>query len=324
MKKIIIIALSIASINAIAQTKKMAKVVNKTIATTASSKNGYQVLKPGVEYKLFSKNNGQLIKDSTFVLMHNVQKIGDSVFSSTFKTPGAPVMNFVVKTTAAQTLDFNDLFLKMRNGDSAVIRLNKDSVFHGNTPPFVKPTDELTVLVSIKSVFTNKQKDSIFADNNKRMMEQQMMQEQQKAEQQKGNAELAITQAKTIEEYAAKNKIIVTKTASGLYYAITQKGTGAMPKVGQNIVMNYTGMDLEGKKFDSNVDPAFNHVQPFDFPLGQGRVIQGWDEGIALMPVGTKGILLIPSYLAYGAQGAGGAIGPNQILRFDVEVVSAK
>jgi FKBP-type peptidyl-prolyl cis-trans isomerase FkpA len=318
MKKILIIACSVLAMQVHAQSQKT------TVSKSVVSVPVFQTLKPGVEYKLFSKNNGPLIKDSTFVLMHNVQKIGDSIFSSTFKTPGTPVLNFIVKSANVQTLDFNELFLKMRNGDSAVIRLNKDSVFHGKIPPFVKPTDELTVLVSVKSIFSDKQKDSLFADNEKRMAEQQIQMEQQKAEQAKGNAELTAKQSKIIEDYAAKNKLQTTKTKSGLYYAITEKGKGALPQVGQNITMNYTGMDLEGKKFDSNVDPAFNHVQPFEFPLGQGRVIQGWDEGIALMPVGTKGVLLIPSFLAYGANGAGGAIGPNQILRFDVEVVSAK
>jgi FKBP-type peptidyl-prolyl cis-trans isomerase len=88
--------------------------------------------------------------------------------------------------------------------------------------------------------------------------------------------------------------------------------------------MNYTGMTLAGAKFDSNVDPQFNHVQPFWFNLGMGQVIKGWDEGIALMPKGSKGTLYIPSTLAYGAQSPSPLIPANSVLVFDVEVVDAK
>ncbi len=83
-------------------------------------------------------------------------------------------------------------------------------------------------------------------------------------------------------------------------------------------------MLLNGEKFDSNVLPEFGHVQAFEFPLGQGRVIKGWDEGIALLNKGAKATLYIPSKLGYGAQGAGGKIPPDATLIFEVELVNAK
>ncbi|MFM2225370.1 MAG: hypothetical protein RJA07_1572 [Bacteroidota bacterium] len=129
----------------------------------------------------------------------------------------------------------------------------------------------------------------------------------------------------TLLKYFADNKITnYQRTADGLYYVITQAGTGNTPQVGQTITANYTGSLLDGKKFDSNILPEFNHVQPFEFPVGQGRVIQGWDKGFMLFNKGTKATLYIPSKLAYGAGGAGELIKPNSCLIFDVELVDFK
>ena len=113
-------------------------------------------------------------------------------------------------------------------------------------------------------------------------------------------------------------------TASGLQIIDSKEGTGATPKTGQTCVMHYTGWLYEngqkGKKFDSSVD----RNEPFEFPIGQRRVIAGWDEGVASMKVGGKRTLIIPPELGYGARGAGGVIPPNATLMFDVELLAVK
>ncbi len=113
-------------------------------------------------------------------------------------------------------------------------------------------------------------------------------------------------------------------TASGLQIIDSKEGTGASPKSGQTCVMHYTGWLYEngqkGKKFDSSVD----RNEPFEFPIGQGQVIKGWDEGVATMKVGGKRTLIIPPALGYGARGAGGVIPPNATLMFDVELLGVK
>jgi peptidylprolyl isomerase len=113
-------------------------------------------------------------------------------------------------------------------------------------------------------------------------------------------------------------------TSSGLQIADTKAGTGATPKTGQTCVMHYTGWlyanGQKGKKFDSSVDRG----QPFEFPIGTGRVIKGWDEGVATMKVGGKRTLIIPPDLGYGARGAGGVIPPNATLIFEVELLGVK
>lgn len=94
-------------------------------------------------------------------------------------------------------------------------------------------------------------------------------------------------------------------------------GTGPAAKAGDTVSVHYTGTLTDGTKFDSSVDRG----QPFDFPLGAGRVIPGWDAGVAGMQVGGKRKLIIPAEEGYGAQGAGGVIPPNATLVFEVELL---
>jgi peptidylprolyl isomerase len=116
----------------------------------------------------------------------------------------------------------------------------------------------------------------------------------------------------------------MTTTSSGLQFEDTVVGTGATPQTGQTCVMHYTGWlyqdGKKGAKFDSSLDRG----KPFEFPLGMGRVIKGWDEGVASMKIGGKRTLIIPPALGYGARGAGGVIPPNATLVFDVELLGVK
>lgn len=109
-------------------------------------------------------------------------------------------------------------------------------------------------------------------------------------------------------------------TASGLKYIVVKKGDGAQAAAGKTVDVHYTGYLMDGKVFDSSVERG----EPISFPLGQGMVIPGWDEGIALMQVGDKIRLILPSNLAYGASGAGGVIPPNATLIFDCELMNVK
>jgi peptidylprolyl isomerase len=113
-------------------------------------------------------------------------------------------------------------------------------------------------------------------------------------------------------------------TASGLQIKDIKAGSGASPKPGQTCVMHYTGwLFVDGKK-DKKFDSSVDRGQPFEFPIGQRRVIAGWDEGVASMKVGGKRELIIPPALGYGARGAGGVIPPNATLIFEVELLDLK
>jgi peptidylprolyl isomerase len=112
----------------------------------------------------------------------------------------------------------------------------------------------------------------------------------------------------------------VIETATGLGYFEIVEGTGARPKTGDTVSVHYTGWLKSGTKFDSSHDRG----QPLEFPIGRGRVIKGWDEGVGTMKVGGKRKLIIPAHLGYGDSGAGGVIPPGATLIFEVELMGVK
>lgn len=119
--------------------------------------------------------------------------------------------------------------------------------------------------------------------------------------------------------YSIRMSLDFDYTPSGLGYKLTSTGTGKTPEAGKNVSVHYRGYLENGTEFDN----SFKRGEPISFKLGIGQVIKGWDEGIQLFPVGSKGTLRIPPDLGYGARGAGGVIPPNATLYFDIEVVSA-
>ncbi len=133
-------------------------------------------------------------------------------------------------------------------------------------------------------------------------------------------AEEAVLIHEALKKWEKAQKMIgFQMTPSGLGYKIVQQGNGKKPEKGKNVKVHYKGYLEDGKVFDSSYDRG----QPFEFPLGMGRVIKGWDEGIPLFNVGGKGILKIPAELGYGSAGAGNIIPPNATLIFEIEIISA-
>lgn len=133
--------------------------------------------------------------------------------------------------------------------------------------------------------------------------------------------------AKSTSSASTQEKSAMTQNITELQKIDTQIGTGREAEAGFNVTVHYTGWLFDptaegnkGKKFDSSLD----RKQPFNFFLGGGQVIQGWDEGFAGMKIGGKRTLVIPSEMGYGARGAGGAIPPNAALIFDVELLDVK
>lgn len=257
----------------------------------------------GLEYNIVKDEKGtQKASIGDVVSMHIHIHVGDSVLFDSRKMNNAEPIQFPMPAPAFKG-DVSEGFMMLTPGDSAIFRISLDSLKKAGAQilPWMKPGDKIeynVVLVSVKS-------------------QQAMKQEQQAHASQQVGKDDAILQ-----DYFKKNGINPTKTASGLYYTIEKEGAGETAKPGQQVTVNYTGRTMDGKPFDSNVDPQFQHVQPFPFMLGQGAVIPGWDEGVALMKKGTKGKLFIPSTLAYGQNSPSPAIPKDAILIFDIEVTN--
>lgn len=190
----------------------------------------------------------------------------------------------------------------MHVGDSATFILDADTFFHymGGENPF--DDKELYFTFKMTELMPKAEVDAMM----------QAQEEQYNAYMEQARA----AEDSTMREYIAKNKIKVAPTASGLYFISKKAGKGAQAVAGQKVAVHYTGKLLDGTKFDSSYD----RNEPIEFMLGQGQVIPGWDEGIAMMKEGEKAVLLIPSKLAYGERG-NQVIPPCAPLVFDVELV---
>lgn len=135
----------------------------------------------------------------------------------------------------------------------------------------------------------------------------------------KKNKKRIVRKRKPIKKMENSTNTAVT-TESGLTYIITKQGDGAQIKKGDEVIVNYTGLLTNGAKFDSSLD----RNSPFSFPVGEGMVIKGWDEGLQKLRVGDHATLIIPPSIGYGAGGAGGVIPPNATLIFIIEVLGVK
>jgi FKBP-type peptidyl-prolyl cis-trans isomerase FkpA len=273
-------------------------------AASCSGNKTFKKTKDGVEYLIVKDEKGPNAKIGDILEYHMTVKIGDSVmFDSRKMNDGKPVeMPLQDNPSATKTMDPTEVIKMLSAGDSAVIRVELDSMAR-KVYSFAKPTDKLEFQFSMVSV---KSKEQYEADM------------KSKSAAQVGIDESALT------EYFSKNGLTPQKTASGLYYIITKPGTGANPTNGQNVKVMYTGKLLNGELFDSNIDPQFQHTEPLEFPLGKGNVIPGWDEGIGLLNKGGKATLFVPSTLAYGAQSPSPKIPANSVLIFDVELIDFK
>lgn len=294
-KKVLISALSIAL---------LAVSVPLFIVFAGNGPN-YKTTPNGLQYRIIKDNKQRKAQIGDYISLNMTYKTDkDSVlFTTRSMNNNEPVE---VPVSAPQFKgDATEGFTFLGTGDSAEFKMPVDSIFKGQPmPPFAKPGGFIHMYVQVVKVLTKEEKEK---------------------EQKEAEAKQIQIDEKAINDYIKANNLKdVKKSASGLYYIIHEQGKGAKVESGKNVTVNYTGKLLNGNAFDSNTDPKFNHVQPFDFMVGMGQVIKGWDEGLQLFNVGGKGILIIPSRLGYGARAAGASIPANSVLVFEVEVVGVK
>jgi FKBP-type peptidyl-prolyl cis-trans isomerase len=192
-----------------------------------------------------------------------------------------------------------------KGGKATVVVPSKLAFGEAGRGGIIPPYSTMIYDVEVVNVQTKAEHDKGLADEKKK--------EKEKLDKTKGE-EMSL-----LNKYLKDKKITVKPTASGIYYIEKVKGTGARAVAGKTVSVHYTGTLLNGTKFDSSRD----RNKPYDFVLGQGSVIKGWDEGIALMNVGGKATLIVPSNMAYGERNMGN-IPPFSTLVFDLELMDVK
>ncbi len=261
--------------------------------------DGYTLLPSGLEYKVIKHGTGKKHPKITDHIEMNISfSISDSlVYESRKMNSDKPVPLQVAEPKMKG--DPLEAFPRLVVGDSAVIRYPVDSMKKAgmNLPPFAKPGTNIVYTLSLVSLKTD---------------------EEDKKESAENAAKQKVIDEKILADYFKKNNIKPLKTADGLYYTIEKEGHGPNIKAGESVNVNYTGMFLDGKKFDSNVDTSFKHMTPFTVDVAKGKVIKGWDEGLQLLKLGAKAKFYIPSGLAYGPQERS-PIPANSILMFELE-----
>ncbi len=274
--------------------------------TSCDNTGGIKKTSDGLMYKIVKDEPGdQSPEVDDIIEMHVNIRIGDSTLLNSRQMNGDKPFEFPLPKATFNS-DWVTGIKLLTAGDSAVFYVPVDSAkkyAQGQFPEFAKSTDTVVYevkLVSFKSSAEIKKKEEEAA------------------------AKQTEEDDKKLQAYFSEKGLNPQKTASGLYYIIDKEGTGATVEKGQLVTVNYTGKNLKGETFDSNVDPEFQHVQPFTFPVGMGQVIKGWDEGIMLLKKGSKARFFIPSPLAYGVNPMGPNIGANEILIFDVEVTNVE
>lgn len=270
--------------------------------------------KSGIEVSYLRKNNAGALVNNT-ILSYNIRynnENGKELFNTATRN-GAVTIQYSDSIWKDMGFLYEALFL-CEVGDSITFEIPAEDLykktFKMELPDSIKKDSKIKFYVGLESAMTNEEFQAFQKEKYEKEMEKR----------EKETKERMDLEVEIINKYLEANNIQALTTESGLRYVITQAGSGENAKAGQNIVVHYHGTLLNGTKFDSSYD----RNEPYEFKLGYGRVIRGWDEGFALLNKGTKATLYIPSNLAYGTQARNEIIKENSILKFDVEIMDIK
>jgi FKBP-type peptidyl-prolyl cis-trans isomerase FkpA len=285
--------------------------IGTSLLFSCGKEPNYKTADSGLKYYFYEDKEGQNAKVGDFVTLNFIYKTSkDSVLRNTWKD-GNPIQVEVQPSSFKGGLE--DGLQMLSVGDSASFQISADSLFKKTfmapMPAFIDSGSALTFVMKVLKV----QNRAEFEKDQAKMMEERKQKLEQQMSKQKDIDE------SLIKDFVSKNGIKATRTNSGVYYSIIEKGKGSTPKAGQKVLVNYTGKLLNGSVFDSSVGK-----EPLEFAVGVGQVIPGWDEGISLLNEGAKAVLVIPSSLAYGPMQMGEKIPPFSVLFFEVELVKIK
>lgn len=315
MRIVSLVSLAVAGVicttgNGFAQ-KKAAAPAKKPVTAMAGVPKGFKAYK-GLNYKMITDAPGRTPQAGDVLQMHVKFKVGKGTAKDTLlmnsytANQGQPFEMPLMEPKFRG--DVAEVFSLMSAGDSAVVWVSIDSLKKvlkdQPMPPFAKKGDYFIYEIKMVSVRTKE--------------------EAEKAAAAKKTEQNAVDD-KSLQTYFADNKISPSKTQGGVYYTIATPGTGDNIADGKKVSLRYTGKLLDGTAFDSNVDPKFGHAdQPFTIEIGTHSVIPGMEDAIHMFKNGAKGVMYIPSALAYGPQSPSPAIPANSVMVFEIEVTDVK
>ena len=294
------------------------------ISLAACTQEEFITTDTGLTYKYVAKGDGERPQDGNFLTMNIAyyDANGNKLYSSLDRNEPSALSYIDSLMTANGSLE--ECFRFIGKGDSVVLKVNSEKLFTESfrqpLPDSIPAESDITIYIGLQDIYTTDEFQAY------RM---EMFQKAQQKELENSGEQLA-TDVAIIDEYLEVEGFDATATDDGLRYVILEQGDGPVPQKGQKIRVNYTGTMISGAMFDSSVEEdakrgnVYNEgraYEPFEFTVGTGEVIQGWDMGFGILNVGTKARLFIPSPLAYGPRQRSEVITANAILVFDVELL---
>lgn len=292
-----------------------------TVGVLVSCSSNDRTTESGLTYTVLREGTGEVVKEKEYLLLN--MKYTDEKDSVWMDTGVDNLPTMIKKQTPPKSIEagLQDIFYDLKLGDSIKFEVSAYDLFKKTwRRPVVEGVDSsqmITFLVGVEAILSEEEMRTWTQRKQEKMMGQQHD-----------------FDVKVIEEYLDENDIEAVPTGTGLYIEYIDQKEGASPTEGQTVAVNYSGYNLEGQYFDTSIkeiaqeNGLYNEqrepYEPIEFPLGTGRVIKGWDEGIALLTVGSTARLYIPSTLAYGGRAMSDVIKENAILIFDVELVEIK
>jgi len=268
-------------------------------------KTGFKKTRSGILYQITSDGKSQKGKRGDFLKVHFTSKVRDSLLGSSYT--GVPT--YAPVDSIGPVYSAAEIFPLLRKGDSAVVVILADTLFKRNPdglPPYIKRKDKIVLSFKVLDILPNEEARS-----------------KDEADE---IGKLRVREVKNIEDYLAKNNIKTERAPKGTFVLVENQGDGPAVDSGKQVSVMYTGRTFNGVVFDSNIDPKFQHTEPYSFVIGSQPpgAIEGWDDGLRLFKKGGKGKLYIPSMLGYGGNPRPGPIKPFDNLMFDVEIVDVQ
>ena len=281
---------------------------------SSCSLNDFKTDDSGYEYKIVRKGNGPSFINNHYIFMNMDYYYEEDSLLFTSTEKGIPVTLQFTDTVWDKNGQIYQGLKRLKVGDSAIFKVNCADLyevsFRGNIPYGLNPFSDITVYIGITDMMTatefrkwqanlfETQKELLKADREQQLFE-----------------DIAL-----IDLYLEESGLIAMELESGIRYIMHDEGNGIKPEKQDRVVIHYTGYLLDGTKFDSSYDKQ----EPFEFILGTANIIQGWQQSVAEMSIGSKYTFYIPSSLAYGEVGLGEIIGPNTVIVFDMELLDIK